>query len=70
MSAVHEKNRVVQEALDAANKLRMLADQAEERCEDDGCSVVCGVIRDCAFKIRGMAERERAMHQRRGLWRV
>ena len=66
MIELRDRNHVVREALDVAQKLRLLADQAEERCQDDGCAVICGVMRDCAFKIRGTAEREWAMHERRG----
>ena len=65
-----DRNHVVKRALEAAQELHVLADQAEERCGDDGCSVVCGVIRDCAYKIKGTAEREMILHRRRGIWRA
>ena len=63
-----DTNHIVREALAAARNLNRLVDEVEERCSDDGCTVVCGVIRDCAYKIKGTAERERAIHRRRGMW--
>jgi hypothetical protein len=64
----YDRNHVVKRALAVARELDVLADQAAERCSDDGCSVVCGVIRDCAYKIKGTAEREKSLHRRRGIW--
>jgi hypothetical protein len=66
MIGVSEKNMVVKQALDAAIKLNALADQVEDQCSDNGCYVVCGVIRDCAHKIKGTAEREIELHRRQG----
>jgi hypothetical protein len=35
---------------------------------DDGCGVLFGVMRDCAYHIRAEAERERDEHELRGEW--
>ena len=42
-----------------ARKLTLLADRGEGQCEDDGCIVLFGVVRDCAYSIRKAVERER-----------
>ena len=64
-----DPNEIVQRALDVARELNMFEDRSEEKVTDDGCAVVCCVIRDCAHKIRGLAEREQDAHRRRGILR-
>lgn len=61
---------LIQSSLEIARELAMLADQGEARCDDDGCAVLLGVIRDCAYRIRGRAEQEREVHKLRGMWDV
>jgi hypothetical protein len=61
-------NRYLKKALDMSRELTILADEGEARCADDGCAVLYGVIRDCAYKIRGTAEREKEIHRRMGIW--
>jgi len=62
-------NRHIKQALELARKLTILADDGEGASTDDGCVVLHGVIRDCAYKIRAQAERERDLHKARGLWK-
>jgi hypothetical protein len=61
-------NRHIKQALELARRLIILADEGEADCVDDGCIVLYSVIRDCAYKIRSEAERERDMHKARGVW--
>jgi hypothetical protein len=61
-------NEHIKEALDAARRLTILADEGEADSQDDGCIVLYGVIRDCAYKIRIEAEREKESHKARGVW--
>ena len=49
-----------------ARQLIILADQGELDSDDDGCRVLYGIIRDCAYKIRIQAERERELHKEKG----
>lgn len=46
-----------------------LADQGDEDREDTGCGVLYGVLRDSAYKIMQMAEKEKGRHQAKGWWR-
>ncbi|MBN2710994.1 MAG: hypothetical protein JXR97_00970 [Planctomycetes bacterium] len=55
-------------ALDFANKLTILADEGEASATDDSCVVLYGVIRDCAYRIRLHAEREKQRHIDSGEW--
>ena len=45
-----------------------LADQGDADREDTGCGVLYGVLRDSAFKIRQLAEKEKGRHQAKGWW--
>lgn len=61
-------NSHIRKALDIARKLTVLADQGEAKSEDDGCVLLYSVIRDCAYKIKAQAEREREAHKALGVW--
>ena len=61
-------NRHIRETLELVKKLNLLADQGDLDSEDDGCRVLFGVVRDCAYKIRAQAEREREAHKEKGKW--
>lgn len=61
-------NNNLKEALEISRQLTILADNGEASSRDDGCAVLYGVIRDCAYKIRGRAERERDVHKILGIW--
>jgi hypothetical protein len=63
-----ESCQFIRKALDFSRELIILADEGEASSEDDGCVLLFGVIRDCAYKIRSCAEREKQTHSARGLW--
>jgi hypothetical protein len=63
-------NRNIKEALELSRQLTILADEGEASSRDDGCAVLYGVVRDCAYKIKGRAEREREIHREKGLWDI
>jgi hypothetical protein len=58
----------IRRSLDLAKDMIMLANQGEADSTDDSCMALYGVLRDCAYKIQGAAERERRFHQSRGRW--
>lgn len=64
----HPQIQYIRKALACARELIILADEGEAHCQDNGCAVLYGVVRDCAYKIRAEAERERDVHKARGLW--
>jgi hypothetical protein len=45
----------VSEALELSADLIKLADEQRGDCEHDGCILLDGVVRDCAWKIRQAA---------------
>ena len=61
-------NEHIVEVLEMARQLLILADMGNLDSEDDGCGVLYGIVRDCAYKIRAQAERERDAHKIRGIW--
>ncbi|MBN1867756.1 hypothetical protein JW916_10730 [Candidatus Sumerlaeota bacterium] len=61
-------NRHLKETIAIADRLIELAEEGEVECRDNGCAVVYGVVRDCAYRIRTEAERERTAHQALGQW--
>lgn len=61
-------NQYIRKALDYARRLTVLADVGEGSSRDDGCAVLYGIVRDCAYKIRNSAEREREAHRLSGRW--
>jgi hypothetical protein len=70
MAVIEKCDLHIHEALFLAKQLTLLADGGDQDSQDDGCSVLYGVIRDCAYKIRTEAERERSAHQARGVWSI
>ena len=61
-------NRHIQTALDLTRQLIELADKGQVYSEDDGCVLLYGIIRDCAYRIKAEAERERDIHLEAGIW--
>ncbi len=61
-------NKHIRESFEMARKMIILADEGDLDSEDDGCRVLYGVVRDCAYKIRAQAEREREEHRKKGSW--
>ena len=50
------------------DKMLDLADRGDVDREDSGCGIMYGVIRDSAYKIMQLAEKEKASHIRKGWW--
>ena len=46
----------------------ILADVGQDAAEDDGCRLLYGVLQDCAYKLRKIAEEEKEAHCRSGKW--
>lgn len=56
------------DALELSRRLIILADDGEVDAEDDSCIVLYGIVRDCAYRIKQQAEREKEGHVARGSW--
>ncbi len=45
-----------------------LAEQGDDEREDTGCGIMYGMLRDSAYKIRQLAEKEKQAHLNKGWW--
>ncbi len=45
-----------------------LADEGDRDREDDSCAIVFGILRDTAYHIRKLAEKECEKHKSSGKW--
>lgn len=64
----HVASDNIRETLKICSSMIHLARCGEEAAQDDGCLILYGELRDCAYRIREKAERERQMHLDRGMW--
>jgi hypothetical protein len=55
--------------LELTAEMIALANQGDEDRQDIGCGVLYGVLRDSAYKLRQLAEKEKQAHIEKGLWR-
>ena len=46
----------------------ILADEGDDNRKDKSCGVLYGMLRDSAYKIRSLAEKEKSFHIECGLW--
>ena len=59
----------IHEALLLADRMLDLADRGDQEREDAGCGILYGILRDSAYKIKKIAEKERQSHIRKGMWK-
>ena len=45
----------IHKTVDLSHILLLVADDGEKECNQDGCLVFFGVVRDCAYKIQAAA---------------
>ncbi len=60
--------KYVRQTLELVRKMIILADKGEMGCCDYSSTVLFGVVRDCAYKIKGRAEEERERLRIMGDW--
>lgn len=61
-------NKYIRKAIELAKDMKELADVGEINSEDSSCAVLFGVVRDCAYRIEGRAEKEQESHRALGIW--
>jgi hypothetical protein len=59
---MNECDMYLNKTIEIARKMIDLADRAEEKCTDNGCAAVYGILRDSAYRIRKEAEHEQKKH--------
>ncbi len=58
----------IQQTLLLVEKMLQLADEGDSDREDTGCGIMYGMIRDSAYKISQLAEKEKQAHINKGWW--
>jgi hypothetical protein len=56
----------IKDTLQMANDMIDLANKGDLDREDTGCGILYGVLRDCAYKLKKLAETEKERHIRKG----
>jgi hypothetical protein len=63
-------NTNIIKVLRLSRDMMLLADQGDSTRPDRSCGVLFGTLRDSAYKLRELAQSERALHQDQGLWDI
>lgn len=63
-----ECNVAIKKTLELSREMLALADEGDNFREDVGCGVLFGTLRDCAYKLRALAEAEISEHKMQGKW--
>ena len=59
----------IKRTLQLTDKMIELAKIGDAESEDTGCGILYGVLLDSAYKIKGVAEKEREKHIKKGWWK-
>lgn len=51
-----------------SREMLALADEGDRDRDDDSCGILYGVLRDAAYRLRELAEKECEAHKRSGRW--
>lgn len=51
--------------VELADRMIAISEQGFGACADDGCLLLNGMVRECAYRIRDAAELERKVHSRK-----
>lgn len=63
-------NSNIIKVLRLTREMIILADEGDRYRRDKSCGVLYGILRDYAYKLKDLAEKEKSMHIRSGLWDV
>ncbi len=58
----------IRDTIQLAKDMIDLANKGDLEREDTGCGILYGVLRDCAYKLKKLAETEKENHIRKGWW--
>jgi hypothetical protein len=61
-------DRNIEKTLQLADEMIRLADEGDAAREDTGCGILYGILRDSAYKLKQVAEREKQAHIKKGQW--
>ena len=58
----------IRSVFEIAELMLVLSEQGLLSCDDDGCLLLNGMLRECAFRLRDAAELERKAHAAQPGW--
>ncbi|MBF0451682.1 MAG: hypothetical protein HQK75_13325 [Candidatus Magnetomorum sp.] len=58
-------NSTLRKVIQMCHEMLEIADHGDKYREDKGCGIVYGLLRDNAYKIRQLAEKEIKAHQKK-----
>jgi len=61
-------NLNVQKVIRLSRDMMVLADEGDNNRQDRSCGVLYGTLRDSAYKLRDLAEQEKQLHLKNGIW--
>lgn len=61
-------DRNIQATLKITEEMIALAVKGDAQREDIGCGILYGTLLDSAYKIKNVAEKEKAAHIKKGWW--
>ena len=61
-------NKNIYETLKLVEKMIELANSGDENRDDVGCGILYGILRDSAYRIKKIAEKEKLSHIEKGKW--
>jgi len=59
----------IKKTLHFVKEMIKVADKGDIEREDTGCGILYGVLRDSAYKLKKLAEKEKEVHIRKGWWK-
>ena len=62
-------DRNIQSTLNLVEDMMKIADKGDIEREDTGCGILYGVLRDSAYKLKKLAEKEKEQHKKKGWWK-
>ena len=62
-------NQNIRKTLKLVQDMINLANQGDIDREDVGCGILYGIMRDSAYKLKQIAEKEKQAHIKKGWWK-
>ncbi len=59
----------IKNTLNIAEDMIKVADKGDIDREDIGCGILYGILRDAAYKVKKLAEKEKKAHIKKGWWK-
>lgn len=60
----------IQKVLKLTRDMMILADEGDSYRQDRSCGVLYGTLRDTAYKMKDLAQKEKKIHIENGLWDI